>query len=120
MKPTVRLFCLIAALLLCLPLLAACDGGKTNQPDAETTETESVGSSSSTESNVESTADTEAETDAETEAETQPQPTGPKSSLSFTELSSAIVLSDYFVNTNQCSVTQIGRASCRERVCLSV
>ena len=82
MKPTVRLLCLMAALLLCLPLLAACDGGKTNQPDAETTETESVGSSSSTESNVESTADTEAEadTETETEAETQPQPTGPKSS----------------------------------------
>ena len=105
MKRTIRSLCLLCTLLLCLPLLAACDSGKTNQPDAETTETESVGSSSSTESNVESTADTEAETDAETEAETQPEPTGPKSSLSFTELSADIVLSDYFVNTNQCAVS---------------
>ena len=96
MKRTIRLICLLSALLLCLPLLAACDKGQTEQPDAETTETESVGSIQ------ESTAETETEID--TEAETQPEPSGPKSSLSFTELSSDIVLSDYFVNPNQCTV----------------
>ncbi len=95
MKPTVRLLCLVAALLLCLPLLAGCNGGNTDTPtEPETTEQATQ---------AEPPTESEAETETETEVQTEPVPTGPKSSLSFSELNGDIVLADYFVNVNQCS-----------------
>ena len=58
-----RLMCLLAALLLCLPLLAACDGGdKPEQTPKETTEQPSEQGT------------TEPVTETESETETEPDP----------------------------------------------
>ncbi len=106
-----RLLCLIAALLLCLPLLAACSGdgevadSTTEATTEQTTEaepeqtTEEMTDAVTEETTEESTEDT---TEQTTEAETEPPVRETKTSLSFTEVGSEIDLSKYFTSPYQC------------------
>ena len=118
-----RLTCLLAALLLCLPLLAACDGGdKPEQTPKETTEqpseqgtTEPVTETESetetepeSESESESESETETETEPESESETEPAPEPELlTSLSFSLLPADIKLSDYLFQAHQCKASLV-------------
>ncbi len=107
-----RIFCFVSALLLCLPLLAACTGGgdvtqpttdgTTEQPATEQP-TEDVTEQPTEDTTQETTeVPTEQTTEQTTEAQTEPPARELKTSLSFTELGSEIQLSKYFTSPYQC------------------
>lgn len=110
--PQLKLFCLIAALLLCLPLLAACnEGGESTKGMTETTTAQQTGEQTTTEMTEPDTKEsTEAETETTpeqttegtTEAETEPPAPETLTSLSFSALGSEIDLGKYFTGALQC------------------
>ncbi len=106
-KHLIKLLCLGTALLLCLPLLAACTGdgndvdGTTEQPVTE--QTTQAETEQATEDTTEQT--TEAPTEQTTEAQTEPPAPETKTSLCFAELGSEIDLSKYFTSPYQCEAT---------------
>ena len=113
MKRTVRLLCLMAALLLCLPLLAACDDGGNTDTTTEQEATEQTTQAESPtedeiESELETTPDTEDTTVADTtEAETQPPEPEIMTTLSFSTLSPDLDLSKYLFQSYQCTATLV-------------
>ena len=103
----IRLFSLIAALLFCLPLLAACTGGDQNTDGtAETTTKQETGEQTTAETTAPEAEDsTEQTTEETTETVTEPPVTELKTSLSFTELGSDIELNKYFTSPYQCEAS---------------
>ncbi|MBQ7378129.1 MAG: endonuclease/exonuclease/phosphatase family protein [Clostridia bacterium] len=99
-----KLLCLCAALLLCLPLLAACDGG--NNPEGSTESTTEQPTEAPTEEVTEEITTDEVTTQESTdEATTEPPTPQLTTSLSFAELSGEIDLSAYFFDAKQCQAT---------------
>ncbi len=97
-----RLLCLGLTLLFCLPLLAACDGGK--DPEV-TTEAESEAPTEQiTTDEVTTEQPTTDETTTEEATTTEPEPEL-LTSLSFSMLPAEIDLSKYFIKPNQCTVS---------------
>ena len=114
---TVKLICLAFALLLCLPLLAACDGGNTPEAttEAATTEASTQAPVEETTTGASSEAPTEAPTQATTEEITE-QPTTSEqtteapepellTSIRFSELPADLKLSKYFIQPYQCTAS---------------
>ncbi len=107
----IRLSCMLALVLLCLPLLAACSGGgdvtdavTDAATQAQTEQTTEVQPEQTTEEMTEEVTEesTEDTTEQTTEAETEPPARETKTSLSFTELGSEIDLGKYFTAPYQC------------------
>ena len=110
-----KLLCLTAALVLCLPLLAACnesgtDTDTTAESTAEPTEEQTTepDTENTTMAETEPATETEAETEteSETESETEPAPEPELlTSLSFSMLPADIKLSDYLFQAHQCKAS---------------
>ena len=114
-----KLLCLTAALVLCLPLLAACNESGTDtdttaestaELTAEPTEEQTTASDTedTTMAETEPGTETEAETEtvSETESETEPAPEPELlTSLSFSMLPADIKLSDYLFQAHQCKTS---------------
>ena len=114
-----KLLCFTAALVLCLPLLAACNQSgadietteqttaapTTEQPQEQTTASDTE---DTTMAETEPATETEAETEtaSETEPETEPAPEPELlTSLSFSMLPLDIKLSDYLFQAHQCKAS---------------
>ena len=115
----IKLICLTAVLVLCLPLLAACNQSgadietteqttaapTTEQPQEQTTASDTE---NTTMAETEPATETEAETEttSETESETEPAPEPELlTSLSFSMLPADIKLSDYLFQAHQCKAS---------------
>ena len=115
----IKLLCLTATLVLCLPLLAACNQSgadietteqttaapTTEQPQEQTTASDTE---DTTMAETEPATETEAETEttSETESETEPAPEPELlTSLSFSMLPADIKLSDYLFQAHQCKAS---------------
>lgn len=115
---SIKLFCLALALLLCLPILAACDGGGqekgttqepteeiTSQTEEITTEQTSTDQTSADQTSAEQpTTQEEATTQQPSTEQETTEPAEPQllTSLSFSMLPSDINLSKYLINPYQC------------------
>ena len=122
----IKLLCLTTALLLCLPLLAACTGdqesdgattGQTTaaepntdapieQPTEEPAESTDESTAPDTPPTTEDTTHAETESESQTETETEPEPEPELlTSLSFSMLPADIKLSDYLFQAHQCKAS---------------
>ncbi|MBQ5362800.1 MAG: hypothetical protein IIU63_05570, partial [Clostridia bacterium] len=122
----IKLLCLTTALLLCLPLLAACTGDQesegattgqttaaepntdapTEQPTEEPAESTDESTAPDTPPTTEDTTHAETESESQTETETEPEPEPELlTSLSFSMLPADIKLSDYLFQAHQCKAS---------------
>lgn len=120
-----KLSCLLLALLLCLPLLAACNNEKAPENTTEAS-TEAASQEQTPDDSTEQAteASTEAPNDQTTEQYTEPptteaetEPPAPEllTSLSFSSLPDDIDLSKYFIQPHQCTVS-LTRTEADEKV----
>lgn len=114
-----KLLCFTAALVLCLPLLAACnESGTDTDTTAESTaeltaepteeQTTEPDTEDITVAETEPATETEAETETETETESETEPAPEPellTSLSFSMLPADVKLSDYLFQAHQCKAS---------------
>lgn len=118
MKPLtkqIRFFCMALSLLLCLPLLFACNGGSTPEVTGEQP-TEAPGEDVTTDEVTQAPSEDVTTEEQTTEEQTTEEPTTEEqtteapapellSSISFSDLSADLNLSDYFTMAHQCAVS---------------
>ena len=103
LSKSIHVLCIVLALLLCMPLLTACDGG--NAPD----ESSEPLTEAPTEEVTEEITTEEITTEEITTEEATTEPPAPQltTSLSFAELGSDLDLSAYFFDAKQCAVSLV-------------
>lgn len=118
MKPLtkqIRFFCMALSLLLCLPLLFACNGGSTPEVTGEQP-TEAPGEDVTTDEVTQAPSEDVTTEEPTTEEPTTEEPPTEEqttevpapellSSISFSDLSADLDLSDYFTMAHQCAVS---------------